>query len=88
MTVSISTPETPSTAAWCTFEKMANDPGGRPSTLSNPSITYASHEGRERSSGRASSRATWMHSCRQSPGFGSAMCRTWNSRSQSGSSIQ
>ena len=29
-----------------------------------------------------------MHNCRQSPGLGSAMWRTWNSRSKSRSSTQ
>ena len=44
---------------------------------SSPSMTYISHSGRARSSGRACSRAAWMQNWRQSPGFGSAMWRTW-----------
>ena len=32
--------------------------------------------------------SAWMHNCRQSPGEGSAMCRTWNSTSMFSSSIQ
>ena len=55
-------------AAWCTLVTRAKLPGGTPSTLSRPSMTYSSHSGRSRSSGRETSRATWMHSWRQSPG--------------------
>ena len=51
-------------------------------------MTYASHSGLLRSSGREWMRATWMQSWRQSPGYGSAMWRTWNSTSKLGSSIQ
>ncbi len=37
---------------------------------------------RDRSSGRAWMREAWMQNWRQSPGFGSAMWRTWYSRSK------
>ena len=51
-------------------------------------MTYSSHSGFERSSGRACNRAAWMQNWRQSPGLGSAMWRTWYSRSNSSSSTQ
>ncbi len=51
-------------------------------------MMYASHSGLLRSSGRECRRATWMQSWRQSPGCGSAMCRTWNSTSIADSSTQ
>ena len=86
--VIISTPDLPSTAAWWIFNTKAKAPGGTPSTLSRPSMTYNSHSGFDRSSGRAWSRAAWMQNCRQSPGRGRAMCRTWYSRSNSLSSTQ
>ena len=85
MTDVSSAPDIPSIAAWCVLLSTANEPGGTPSTLSRPSMTYISHSGRSRSSSRACSRAAWMHSWRQSPGFGRAMWRMWNSRSNSGS---
>jgi len=44
--------------------------------------------GRVMSSGRAWMRDAWMQNWRQSPGFGSAMWRTWYSRSKRSSSIQ
>ena len=40
------------------------------------------------SSGRAWMRAAWMQNCRQSPGLGSAMWRTWYSTSKFSSSTQ
>ena len=83
----ISAPDTPSMAAWCILLATAKLPLGMPSMLSSPSMTVNSHSGRSRSSGRECNRAVWMQSCRQSPGAGSAMWRTWNSRSKSGSSI-
>ena len=84
----ISSSVTPSIAAWWIFVMIAKLPAGSPATSSSPSMTYISHNGLLRSSGRECSRATWMQNCRQSPGRGSAMCRTWYSRSKSGSSIQ
>ena len=88
MALIISTPDLPSIAAWWTLSTNAKPPLGMPSTLSRPSMTYSSQSGFERSSGRACSRAAWMQNCRQSPGFGSAMWRTWYSRSNSESSTQ
>ena len=55
---------------------------------STPSITYSSHSGRDRSSGRAWIRQTTSASCCGVPGAGTAWWRTWKSMSKSGSSIQ
>ena len=57
MAASISAPDAPSIVAWCIFVSWAMRP---PST---PSITYSSHSGRDRSSGRATMRATTSASC-------------------------
>ncbi len=59
-------PETPSTVAWCIFEKTTI------LSSSYPSITHISHSGRDRSSGCP---AMWPHSSTSSsypPGCGSA----------------
>ena len=69
----MSVPDAPSTAAWWTLLRIPKQPGGYPLTRSRPSMTYISHSGLPRSSGRLMSRAHWMHSCRQSPGSGSAI---------------
>ena len=61
MAVVISIPETPSIEAWWPTLTRAKLPGGTPSTLSRPSMTYTSHNGRAMSSGREISRAVWMH---------------------------
>ena len=76
-------PDAPSIAQWCVFEYRANL---RPS--STPSMRYTSHSGRDRSSGRAARRDTTCSSWRSVPGAGTAMKRSWNSRSNAGSSIQ
>ena len=66
----ISSRVTPSIAAWWIFVMIAKLPAGSPATSSRPSMTYISHSGLLRSSGRECSRATWMQNCRQSPGPG------------------
>jgi UDPglucose 6-dehydrogenase len=58
-------------------------PGGNPGMRCRPSMTYTSHNGLLRSSGRECNRATWIINWRQSPGSGNAMWRMWNSRSRS-----
>ena len=81
-TLKTSAPDIPSTAAWCILVSSAT----RPSR--SPWMTYSSHSGRARSSGRATIRATCSASCWSSPGAGSASSRTWNSRSNASSSTQ
>ncbi len=86
--VMISVPCSTSIAAWCSLVSSAKLFLGRSSRLSRPSMTYISHSGRWGSSGRAWMREAWMQNWRQSPGVGSAMLRTWYSRSKFSSSIQ
>ena len=66
----ISAPESPSMTAWWIFVRTATQP------LSSPSITYSSHSGRARSSGREMIRATWSASWESLPGAASAISRT------------
>ena len=81
-------PEAPSMAAWWVFHISANEPFAKPSMLSRPLMTVISHGALVRSSGRACRRAVCTHSWRQSPGAGSAISRTWNSRSNAPSCTQ
>ena len=67
----ISAPDSPSTTAWWIFVSTATLP------LSSPSITYSSHSGRARSSGRETIRATCSASWSSLPGAASAISRTW-----------
>ena len=86
--VMISEPPRTSIAAWWILARIAKLSLGRCRNESSPSTRYSSHSGLDRSSGRAWMRDAWMQNCRQSPGFGSAMWRTWYSRSKLSSSIQ
>ena len=74
-------PEAPSTAAWCTLVMTAKRPP------SMPSMTHASHSGRERSSGVLAMRPQISPSSLRPPGAGQATRRTWRMMSKSGSSI-
>ena len=67
----ISAPDRPSITEWWIFVRTATSPD------SWPSITYSSHSGRARSSGRDMIRATWSASCWSVPGDASAISRTW-----------
>ena len=85
--VRISAPATASIAAWCTRRNVAIASRGTWSMPSRPSMRYSSHGGRLRSSGRAWMRAICVQNCRQLPGRGKAMWRTWYSRSNPPSRI-
>ena len=78
----ISAPDRPSTSEWWIFVSIAARFAPR------PWIRYTSQSGRERSSGRATMRATCSASFSSLPGGDSASSRTWKSRSKSGSSTQ
>jgi len=73
--------EMPSTSAWCILVYIATRPSRR------PSMTCASHSGRSRASRVPCSREHSSRSSRTRPGFGSALCRTWYSRSNSSSLV-
>ena len=79
-TVARSTPETPSTSAWCVLVMSAKRPPSRPWT------SHISHSGLERSSAWECTRAASARSCASEPGAGSAVSRTWYSRLKLGSS--
>ncbi len=64
---SIIAPAAPSIAAWCTLVSWAMRV-----PLSTPSMTYSSHSGRVRSSGRAMMRLTASANCSGFPGGGTA----------------
>lgn len=66
-----STPETPSTMQWCTFEISAKRSPSRPST------TQISHKGRARSRCCCMMRAERRLSCSSLPGLGRLVWRTW-----------
>ena len=76
------TPPSPSVIVWCIFSIRAARPPSRPSTITN------CHSGRVRSNGSAVISVARSSSWRSVPGLGSAMRRTWWSRSKSGSSTQ
>ena len=81
-TVAMSTPETPSTSAWCVFDTIANRLRVRPWT------SHSSHSGFVRSSCCEKTRAARLRSCSSEPGEGRAEWRTWYSRLKVGSSTQ
>ena len=81
-TVSIMAPDAPSMVAWWILVSWAIRPP------SSPSITYSSHSGRLRSSGRPTMRDTVSASCSDVPGGATAWWRTWKSMSKSASSTQ
>ena len=78
----MSTPETPSTSAWCVFEMIAKRFRVRPWT------SHSSQSGLVRSSCWLNTRAAMFLSCSSEPGDGSAEWRTWYSRLKVGSSTQ
>ena len=79
-TVVMSTPDTPSTRAWCVLLMSAKRPPSRPCT------SHSSHSGLDRSSRWEKIRPASMRSWSWLPGLGSAVCRTWYSRLKRGSS--
>ena len=70
-TVAMSTPETPSTSAWCVFEISAKRPPSRPCTI------QISQSGFERSRRWEKIRPASWRSWSSLPGFGRAVWRTW-----------
>ena len=73
-TVAMSTPDTPSTTAWCVFVRSAKRFRVRPCT------SHSSQRGFDRSSCWEKTRAAIRRSWSSEPGAGSAECRTWYSR--------
>ena len=67
----MSTPETPSTSAWCVFEMSEKRPPSSPWTI------HTSQSGFERSSRWEKIRPASSRSWSSLPGFGSAVWRTW-----------
>ena len=67
----MSTPDTPSTSAWCVLEISANRPPSR------PCASHISHSGFERSSRWEKIRPARPRSCSSEPGAGRAVWRTW-----------
>ena len=80
ITWAISMAPVPSTRTWWLLVTTAKSP------FSKPSMRYISHKGRDRSSGRAMSRATNSSNWSRVPGFGSAERRTWYATSNVASS--
>ena len=80
-TVARSTPEIPSTSAWCVLEISAKR------LPSSPCTSHVSHSGLARSSCCEWMRAASERSCSSEPGDGSPVWRTWYSRLKLGSSI-
>ena len=78
----MSTPDTPSTRAWCVLVRSAKRLRVRPCT------SHSSQSGFERSSCWEKTRAAIRRSCSSEPGAGSAEWRTWYSRLKVGSSTQ
>ena len=70
-TVVMSTPETPSTIAWCVLPTIAKRPPF------SPSISQSSQSGFERSSCCEKIRAASTRSCCSEPGSGREVWRTW-----------
>ena len=81
-TVAMSTPETPSTSAWCVLVRKANR------LRVSPWTSHSSQSGFVRSSACEKTRAALRRSCSSDPGAGSAEWRTWYSRLNCGSSTQ
>ena len=69
--VKMSTPEMPSTSAWCVFDRIAKRPPSMPST------SHISHSGLSRSSCCENTRPASARSCSSEPGAGSAVARMW-----------
>ena len=78
----MSTPEAPSTRAWCVLVITANR------FLVRPWTSHSSQSGFERSSCWEKTLAAILRSWSSEPGEGSAEWRTWYSRLKVGSSIQ
>ena len=79
-TVKMSTPEIPSTSAWCVFVKTAKRSSDSPST------SHISHSGFSRLSRSEKTRPASTCSSYSLPGEGSAVARTWYLRSNDVSS--
>ena len=77
--VARSTPEIPSTSAWCVLKIIAKRSVSDPLAGSIPSTSQNSHNGLVRSSGCDAMRAAISSSCGSLPGAGSAEWRTWYS---------
>ena len=67
----MSTPETPSTSAWCVLLISAKR------FFSRPCTSHSSQSGFERSSAWENRRPAMLRSCSSEPGAGSAEWRTW-----------